>query len=130
VSATTGGGDVTLGPVDGSAEAHTGAGDVSVTLAGAGARDVLVTTGNGTVDVYLPADYSGRVSVETAYTNNLGRRTRVVSDWDLAVSETDAWDDREGTPRRYVRGTATLGTGRGVVRVRAVNGDVRLHRRD
>ncbi|MBV9880724.1 MAG: hypothetical protein JO180_09535, partial [Gemmatirosa sp.] len=131
VSATTGGGDVTLGPVDGSAAARTGAGDVSITIAGDGGaqHDVDVVSGNGAVDLYLPADLSARLELETAYTNNLGRRTRIDSDWRVPITETDRWDGTNGTPRRYVRSTTTLGSGRSLVRVRTVNGDIRIHRR-
>jgi beta-lactamase regulating signal transducer with metallopeptidase domain len=130
VSATTGGGDITLGPVNGSAEAHTGAGDVTVRIVGRGdaRHDVYVTTGNGRADVWLPDDISARLELETAYTNNFYRATRIGSDWDIPVRETADWDDREGTPRRYVRSTTTLGGGRGLVRVRVVNGDIRVHK--
>jgi hypothetical protein len=130
VSATTGGGDITLGPVDGSAEGHTGSGHVSITIVGDGRakHDVYVTSGNGGADLYLPADLSARLDIETAYTDNFERETRIVSDWDLPVTETRDWDDRQGTPRKYVRATKTLGTGASLVRVRVVNGDVRIHR--
>src|SRR5207245_1581251 len=89
VSAVTGGGDVTLGPVNGSAEAHTGAGDVTIRVTGdGGARhDVYVTTGRGGADVWLPADISARLELESAYTNNFDGRTRIVSDWSLPVRE-------------------------------------------
>ncbi|AHG89511.1 peptidase M56 BlaR1 [Gemmatirosa kalamazoonensis] len=130
VSATTGGGEISLGPVDGSAEGHTGAGDVTIVVVGDGAarHDVYVTTGYGAADVWLPADISARLDLETAYTNNLGHATHIYSDWPIDLRETADWDAREGTPRRYVRGSATLGDGRSEVRVRIVNGDVRLHR--
>jgi hypothetical protein len=52
----------------------------------------------------------------------------VASDFPLALSQTREWSGAEGTPRRYVRGRATLGSGRHHIRVRTVNGDVRLQR--
>ncbi|HEX8905028.1 MAG TPA: HEAT repeat domain-containing protein, partial [Longimicrobiaceae bacterium] len=126
ISATTGGGDVTLQSVAGDAEVQTGAGDVTVGVAQNGG-DVEITSGSGGVTVVLPPGYSGSVDVETAYTQ--GRRaTRIDSDFPLAISETREWSSREGTPRRYVRGRATLGSGRHRVHVRTVNGDVRLVR--
>jgi DUF4097 and DUF4098 domain-containing protein YvlB len=93
VSATTGGGDITIGPAAGSVEASTGAGDVTVTVDGEGARGrvVTVTSGNGAVDLYLPADVSARLDLETAYTVTLGRRTRIESDWPVERTETDDW---------------------------------------
>ena len=128
VSATTGGGDITIGPLDGSASAHTGAGDVRITLRGAGDHSVDVTSGNGTVTLVLPSNFSGRVELETAYTQRHGR-TRIESDWSLSPTETDYWDDSHGTARKYIRANQTIGSGSGgVLRVRTVNGDVVLRR--
>jgi hypothetical protein len=130
VSALTGGGDITIGPLDGSATATTGAGDVSITLRGVGAHSVDVSSGNGTVTLVLPRDFSGRVELETAYTERKGR-TRIQSDWPLSPTETDFWDDSHGTPRKFVRARQTIGLGRGgVLRVKTVNGDVILRRGD
>jgi hypothetical protein len=89
---------------------------------------VSIVTGSGGADVWLPADLSARLDLETAYTNNFDRPTRIVSDWDLPITETHDWDDHEGTPRKYVRSRATLGSGRSLVRIKVVNGDIRLHR--
>jgi HEAT repeat protein len=126
ISATTGGGSVTLESVAGDADVSTGAGDVFVRVAGGGG-DVDVRSGSGRVTVVLPAGYGGSVDLETAYTERHAP-TRITSDFPLAISETREWSDREGTPRRYVRGRATLGSGRHRVVVRTVNGDVRLVR--
>ena len=83
-----------------------------------------MTTGNGRVTITLPADFTGTLDLETAYTNNHGRRTAIQSDWPLNVSETPQWDDRNGTPRKFVRARQAIGSGRGVIRVQTVNGDV------
>ncbi|HEX6751813.1 MAG TPA: M56 family metallopeptidase [Longimicrobium sp.] len=126
ISATTGGGDVRLESVAGGAKVSTGAGDVLVRVDGQGG-DVEVTSGRGGVTLVLPDGFSGSVDLETAYTQNHAA-TRITSDVPLAISETREWSAREGTPRRYVRGRATLGSGRHRVHVRTVNGDVRLVR--
>lgn len=126
ISATTGGGNVTLESVAGGAEVSTGAGDVSVRLTGSGG-DVDIRSGSGRVTLVLPAGFSGTVDLETAYTRQHAP-TRVTSDFPLALTETREWSARDGTPRRYVRGRATLGGGRHHVRVQTVNGDVRLVR--
>jgi len=124
VIARTGGGDVSIGPLAGSAEAHTGAGDVTIEFRGVRSPSADVTTGNGRVTITLPADFTGTLDLETAYTNNHGRRTAIQSDWPLNVSETPQWDDRNGTPRKFVRARQAIGSGRGVIRVQTVNGDV------
>jgi beta-lactamase regulating signal transducer with metallopeptidase domain len=128
VYAQTGGGSIDIGPATGSIEAHTGAGDVRIELQGAGAHSVDVTSGKGEVVLVLPRELNAILELETAYTDNLGHKTRILSDLPLHTTETGIWDSSEGTPRRYVRARQTVGRGGGVIRVRTVNGDVVLKR--
>ena len=128
VYASTGGGSIDIGPASGSVEAHTGAGDVTIELKGAGAHSVDVTSGKGQVVLVLPPDLNATLDLETAYTSNLGHKTRIVSDLPLQTTETANWDDSEGTPRRYVRARQTVGQGGGVIRVRTVNGNIVINR--
>ncbi len=124
VEASTGGGSIRLGPVAGDVRAGTGAGDVEVTVVDAGGepQSVVVKSGHGRVVIDLPAGFDGRVELETAYTRNV-EPTRIEAPWQLERSTSD-WSDREGTPRRYVRATGTVGSGRGLLKVKTVNGDV------
>ncbi len=124
VYARTGGGPIDIGPASGSVEAHTGAGDVTIELTGPGTHSVDVTSGKGRVVLVVPRDLNAELELETAYTDNLGHKTRIVSDVPLQTTETTTWDDSEGTPRRYVRARQTVGRGGGVIRVRTVNGDI------
>jgi beta-lactamase regulating signal transducer with metallopeptidase domain len=128
VYAQTGGGSIDIGPATGSVEAITGAGDVRIELQGASAHSVDVTSGKGEVVLVVPRDLNAILELETAYTDNLGHKTRILSDLPLHTTETADWDSSEGTPRRYVRARQTVGRGGGVIRVRTVNGDVVLKR--
>ena len=128
VYAQTGGGSIDIGPATGSVEAHTGAGDVRIELQGVGPHSVDVTSGKGEVVLVVPRDLNAILELETAYTDNLGHKTRILSDLPLHTTETADWDSSEGTPRRYVRARQTVGLGGGVIRVRTVNGDVVLKR--
>lgn len=128
VSVDTGGGDITLGPVAGSAKASTGKGDVTITLIGPDGHSVNVRSGTGKVTLILPTNLSAVLDLETAYTENFGRRTRIISDWSLSPTESSSWDDGQGTPRKYVRARQTIGRGGSVIRVRTVNGDVVVQR--
>ncbi len=128
VSVSTGGGSIRIGPLAGTAMAHTGAGDVVVDLRGSRAPSAEITSGNGRVEVTLPKDFSGTLDLETAYTDNLGHRTRINSDWPLSSDESADWDDSHGTPRKYVRARRTFGSGGGMISVRTVNGDVVIRR--
>lgn len=129
VYAQTGGGSIEIGPATGSVEAHTGGGDVTIELKGAGSHSVDVTSGKGEVVLFLPAGLDATLDLETAYTDNLGHKTRIISDLPLQTTESDTWDSREGTPRRYVRGRQTIGRGGAVIRVRTVNGNIVVKRR-
>jgi beta-lactamase regulating signal transducer with metallopeptidase domain len=126
VYAETGAGPIDIGRASGSVEAHTGAGDVTIELEGGGPHSLNVTSGKGQVVLVLPRDLNATLELETAYTNNLGHKTRIVSDIPLKSTETASWDSSEGTPRRYVRARQTVGRGGPVIRVRTVNGDVVL----
>ncbi|MEP6506960.1 MAG: M56 family metallopeptidase [Gemmatimonadales bacterium] len=128
VKASTGGGDIRVGSVSGTVDLSTGAGDVSVAVTGASSNRVKVSSGNGKVIVTVPSDVSASLDLETAYTEKHGR-TRILSDWDVSVTETSEWDSSEGTPRRYVRSRTTINGGRGgVIRVRTINGDIVIRR--
>jgi hypothetical protein len=124
----SGGGDIQIGPVDGAVDATTGSGNVTVTLRPSGAEPTMVTTGSGRVVLLLPATVSAQLDLETAYTENFGRRTRIDSDWPLSTTETDHWDDAQGTPRKYVRVRQSIGNGGPLIQVRAVNGDIEVRR--
>jgi hypothetical protein len=130
VEALTGGGDIRLGPIAGSVRAGTGGGDIEVTIENTdGERQTIeMTSGTGKMTLVLPADFDGRFEVETAYTRSLGRATRIDSDFDLQRESPTDWDDREGTPRRYVRAHGTAGRGRGLVTIKTVNGDIDIRR--
>jgi beta-lactamase regulating signal transducer with metallopeptidase domain len=131
LEASTGGGDVTVGPVSGSAVVGTGAGDVRVIVDRArGDEQVIeVTSGTGRVVIELPSDFSGRLDLETAYTRTHEDKARIRSDWELERDPITGWDDRYGTPRRFIRARAVLGRGTGRVVVRTVNDEIEIRRR-
>ncbi|HWW60547.1 MAG TPA: hypothetical protein VN181_04185, partial [Thermoanaerobaculia bacterium] len=109
--------------------AHTGAGTVHVILDKApGEQSIDITSGFGKAIVELPATFDGRFEIETAYTETR-RATHIDSAWPLNHQPVTNWDAREGTPRRYVRARGAAGSGRGLVRIRIVNGDIAIKRR-
>ena len=76
--------------------------------------------------IVAPTDLNATLELETAYTDHFGRKTRVVSDWPVSITETSEWDASHGTPRKYVRVRQNIGRGGGLIRVRTVNGDILL----
>jgi hypothetical protein len=128
VSAETGGGDIEIGPAEGAAAATTGAGNVSINLVGSEPHPVDVSSGKGNVDIILPKDANATLDLETAYTKNCTKHSKISGDFPLTVTETNEWDASQGTPRKYVRVRQKIGNGGPVIRVRTVNGDIRLKR--
>ena len=129
VDATTGGGDMRFGPVSGSLDASTGAGDVSVTLSGRDeSRTVEVGSGQGRIVLRVPEGLGLELQLETAYTKSKSP-VRIVSDFPLELEPTTGWDGHEGTPRKYVRASGRVGSGRIHVRIKTVNGDIEIRRR-
>jgi beta-lactamase regulating signal transducer with metallopeptidase domain len=126
---STGGGDIDLPRVGGSVSAWTGAGDVTITVVDAGnpEHSVDVFTGRGRVVLELPSNLDARFELETAYTESKPR-TNIESDFSLQASETMEWDESQGTPRKFVRAQGRVGNGRGLIRIRVVNGDIIVRR--
>jgi beta-lactamase regulating signal transducer with metallopeptidase domain len=130
LAVTTGGGDIRLDQVAGDAVATTGAGmvEISVVNANGSAHSVSVASGSGKVIIDLPANIDARFDLESAYTENHGP-TAIRSDFQVNQTESQDWDASHGTPRKYIRANASFGSGRGLIRVRTVNGDVVIRRR-
>ncbi|HEX6629429.1 MAG TPA: M56 family metallopeptidase [Gemmatimonadaceae bacterium] len=126
VDAHTGGGDIEIGPASGSVEATTGAGNVDIAFRGSGSVDVLAGVGN--VTITAPGELNATLDLTTAYTDKFGRKTRIISDWPVTVTETGELDTSRGTPRRYVRVRQQVGRGGPLIRVETTNGDIVLKR--
>ena len=131
VRATTGGGDVTVGPASGSVSAGTGAGEVRVIVDGSPAADQVIEawSGSGRIIIELPADFDGRLELETAHTRTHEGTARITSDFELNREPLTDWEDRYGSPRRYLRASAVLGRANRRVIVRTVNGEIVIKRR-
>ncbi|HEY9226661.1 MAG TPA: hypothetical protein VIP11_08450, partial [Gemmatimonadaceae bacterium] len=116
--------------VGGNVHASTGAGDVTITVVNAdgSVHTVDVFTGKGRVVLELPSDLDATFELETAFTETHAR-TNIESDFALTRSETQEWDDSMGTPRKFVRARGSVGNGRGLIRISAVNGDIVVRRR-
>ncbi|MBA3831865.1 MAG: M56 family metallopeptidase [Chthoniobacterales bacterium] len=122
----TGGGNISIDEADGDATARTGGGDITVTAGKGKAHAVDVSSGNGNVDVVIPRGADVTLDLETAYTQNFGKHTQIKGDYPLEQTETPDWDSTHGTPRKYVRVKQKIGKGGALIRVRTVNGDIRL----
>jgi len=129
--ARTGGGDIRIDDIDGWVEAHTGAGTIEVTMTGEPGdekREVTLTSGLGDIWLTLPAGLSARFEIELGYTRGSSQNFEIRSAFDLAEERSTTWDSSQGTPRKYIRGTGTVGGGDNLIKIRTTNGDVHLVR--
>jgi DUF4097 and DUF4098 domain-containing protein YvlB len=130
VDAQTGGGDISIHTESGWVKATTGAGDIDVVIRSdtKDEGDVSLITGTGDVTITLPAGFSMELDVDLGYTRNSDRDYRILSDFEIDEEHTDKWDSSQGTPRKHIYGTATLAGGKHKIRIRTVNGDVRIRK--
>lgn len=131
VRAHTMGGRITLGEVDGSIKATTMGGDVTARMIGdpsRGDRDVEISSMGGDIDVTVPAGLSMDIDVEIAYTRKHEGDYRVISDVPLKQSVSENWSRAEGDARKKITATGSVGGGKNRVRIRTINGNVRINR--
>jgi len=134
VKAKTMGGDITIGSIDGWVDAETMGGDVAVTMTGdpsKGKRDVRISSKGGDITLTVPDGLSMDVDITVARTREWGRRSRestprIESDFSLKQEESKDWDDREGSPRKYLYARGTIGDGTNKIRIETVDGNVYL----
>jgi DUF4097 and DUF4098 domain-containing protein YvlB len=132
VKASTGGGNITLNSVDGWVKASTGAGEIRVEITGdpsASDRDVTLITGLGDIELTVPKGMSMDVDIELGYTRRSRGNFKIVSDFDINEERTDEWDDRRGSPRKYIYGTGKFGSGKNKIKIRTTNGNVYLNKK-
>ena len=116
LSVDTGDGSISVSGKLGVVKLHTGDGSVAYRAAPGSTMvdNWEITTGDGTVSVFLPADFNGRIDAHTGD----GRITN-----DLGVDRVEKSSNEERN-RRTLRGT--LGSGGKLLRVRTGDGSIRL----
>ena len=128
VKASTGGGDIVVDELDGWIEATTGAGEINISLIRGideRRRDIELFTGSGDVNIVLPENFSAEFEIELTHTRNYRGKVAIVSDFNLKTEEGNWERDRHGE-RRYIWGDGKIGNGDNLVRIKAVNGIVKI----
>jgi DUF4097 and DUF4098 domain-containing protein YvlB len=123
------GGDIHLDSVNGWIDATTMGGNVVAKMtgdAGKSKRDVTIDSKGGDIELTVPANLSMNIDLTIAVTRGHEGDAKIISDFDLKQSESDSWDDRHGTPRKYVYGTGTAGSGSNRIKITTINGNIRL----
>jgi DUF4097 and DUF4098 domain-containing protein YvlB len=125
VSAKTMGGDIQIKSIDGWVKATTMGGDIDVNVTGTGG-DVELTSMSGDVTLVVPSGFSMEFDLEIAYTRGSSQDYKIITSYDVQQLETREWDYDHGSPRKYIRGSGTVGGGQNRVKIRTVNGNIEI----
>ena len=131
VKAHTMGGDIRLDSVDGWIEALTMGGNVVATMVGdadRGDRHVKLTSMGGDLTLTVPDGLDMRFEITLAYTRNSKQDFEIRSDFPVQQRRTNDWDYSQGSPKKYLYGTGTVGSGRHLIDLETVNGNVIIRR--
>src|SRR5271165_587340 len=127
VEASTMGGKITIRQVDGPVHASTMGGDVTVHLTGASSavRDIKISSLSGAILLTVPKDFGMDVKIKLGYTHG-HEDVRIVQHLGLTERQSTEWETHQGTPRKYLYASGTVGDGRNHVTIETINGDVIL----
>jgi DUF4097 and DUF4098 domain-containing protein YvlB len=129
VKASTLGGDIAIAVTDGWVSASTMAGDVDVDIAeglGEGDQGVNLSSNYGDISLALPGNLPIDLDLTISYTKNSSQDFKIISDFDIEIEHSDDWDYSNGTPRRRIHGTGTIGSGKYPIVIKTINGNIRL----
>jgi DUF4097 and DUF4098 domain-containing protein YvlB len=125
VRAKTMGGDISLASVDGWINATTMGGDIEATVVGTGG-DVTLTSMSGEVTLHVPPGFGMQLDLEIAFTKNSSQDYRIEAPGGLTSTVTPDWDRGQGSPRKYIRMSGPANGGGNAVRIRTINGNIRV----
>jgi DUF4097 and DUF4098 domain-containing protein YvlB len=129
IDASTGGGDIRVRTSRGGVNARTGGGDVEATVLGnLGSGGVTLLSGGGDMLLRIPPDASVTFDLEIAYTKNSAQNYTIESEFPIVRKLVEPWDTKEGSPKKRILGTGSVGGGEHVVRIKTVNGNIRIEK--
>jgi DUF4097 and DUF4098 domain-containing protein YvlB len=129
VRAETMGGDIEVDAIDGAVQAKTMGGDVTVVMVGdpsQGNREVSLQSMGGEINLTVPSGLSMDIEVTLAYTKGREGDYDIKSDFDLKREKSSDWEYRDGSPRKFIIGTAVVAGGKNKIRIKTINGNVHL----
>jgi DUF4097 and DUF4098 domain-containing protein YvlB len=123
VRAKTMGGDIRIDSVDGWVQATTMGGNLDVTVTGGGG-EVALTSMAGNVVLRVPPGFGMDLDLEIAFTKNSRKEYAITAPGAGSPTVSPEWDYDHGTPRKYIRKSATVNGGGHKVTIRTVNGNI------
>ena len=126
VIAKTMGGNIEVERLYGSLDAGTMGGNVEVHVV-QGGGDIEISSLGGSIEITLPANFSGTFEVELEQDED-GPDNTIRSDFPLQIRETkkNNWLRPDSD---LVRGTGTVGSGTHRVKITTIGGDIRIRRK-
>jgi len=129
VKANTMGGNIEIEDIDGWVKATTMGGDVFVNMTGDpenGRRDVTLSSMGGNIELTLPEGISADFDIRLTYTRRSRQDYQIISDFKLDTEESDEWEYNNGDARKTIDGRGKSGSGKNLIKISTVNGDIRI----
>jgi hypothetical protein len=94
--------------------------------AGDGAEGITLTSFSGTITLTVPTGFSMDLDLDIAYTRNSERNYRIINDLGVEGQHTKEWETDQGSPRKHIKARTAVAGGRYPVKIRTINGDIRI----
>jgi DUF4097 and DUF4098 domain-containing protein YvlB len=127
VKATTMGGDIRVDVRNGWVELTTMAGNIETTVReslGDSDNGIKLETMSGDVNVVVPAGLSLSFDLTIAYTRNSDQNYQIATDYGLKEERSADWDNSQGSPRKTIRATGSVGGGHYPIKIKTINGNI------
>ena len=131
LEAETMGGNITVKELDGWMRGETMGGDVSVNMIGdpeLGNRSVELSSEGGDITLLVPENLSMDIEIELVYTKRSKQKFEIINDFGLEPRESAEWHYKNGEARKTITASGSINGGEHAIRIRTVNGHVRLQR--
>ncbi len=131
VIASTMGGEITIGEIDGWVEATTMGGEIEVHMVGnpdEGDRHVELSSMGGDILLTVPAGLSMEIEAEITVSDRHDVDDfEIESDFDLQIDRTEA-SGRRNRDESHIIANGKIGSGKNRIRIKTINGDIRILR--
>ncbi|MCF8243312.1 MAG: hypothetical protein K9J16_18195 [Melioribacteraceae bacterium] len=127
LDASTMGGDIKVMSLDGKADVSTMGGDIEMTVTGSSfdESDIKMKSMGGTVELYVPSNFSMDVQIEIRYDKRHSEDAVVVSDYEFKEETRDAEKDW-GKSTKILKASGSFNGGKNKVYIKTVNDKVVL----
>ncbi|KUO61823.1 hypothetical protein APF79_12210 [bacterium BRH_c32] len=124
------GGNISIKEIDGWVKAKTMGGDIDIRSTGdlkQSGNDITLVSLRGDINLIIPNDASVKLELEIAYTKKYrSSKPEINTPFNLQSEESKEWDDSNGDPRKYIRATGNFNGGKNLIKIKTINGDIKI----